>query len=105
MPRRTPDSTTAVLAKHPAPEPAGKPSNYQKCSQPVAVPLDDIPDRPIHSAHHTGSLPSVDLATGEPAYTVNTIDAETGESWSMTADDALAAWTELALLGGIELMD
>ena len=57
------------------------------------------------AGHHTGCLPSVDVATGEPAYTVNAIDAETGESWSVTADDALAAWTELALLVGIELMD
>ena len=36
---------------------------------------------------------------------VNAIDAETGESWSVTADDALAAWTELAEMVGIELMD
>ena len=28
-----------------------------------------------------------------------------GESWSVSADDALAAWTELAELIGIELMD
>ena len=36
----------------------------------------------------------MDIATGEPAYTVNAIDAKTGESWSVTADDALVAWTE-----------
>ena len=27
------------------------------------------------AGHHTGSLPSVDTATGEPAHTVNAIDA------------------------------
>ena len=54
---------------------------------------------------HVGMMPLVDMRNGGHGYVVDARDAETGESWSVTAPSEYEATTRLAEQVGIELAD